>query len=316
MNNQRIHILTLISLTILILSACRNKEPRLLSIKEIPGYPSGSAIEYFNERIYLVGDDASHAMVLNLSLEIIDSILLYHSTQKRIPSEIKADLEAMTLVKNNNTPNLLILGSGSKSHLRDTCWLINPATKEKEKLGLDSFMQRLARRDLTELNIEGVARIPAGLLLVNRGNKSHRVNSLIFTSQAFWQDQSSAPIRLVRVGSNADTSFFNGVSGLDYSTKSDKLFLTASTENTYNTLTDGAIGKSFLWIINDLSSKKRLVAINPSRIIDLEEIDDRFQGHKIESVCLLSENRKETVLLFVSDNDDGKTTVFKVSIPM
>lgn len=300
----------------LIFGNCRQKQPHLLGTRKLDGFPSGSAIEYFNNHIYLAGDDASHLYVLNTSLEPTDSVQLYHSEEKRIPSAIKADLEAMTIVRNDNTPSLLLLGSGSKSPQRDTAWVINPAADEKQKFALDTFFKRLVRREVSQVNIEGVARIPGGIMMSNRGNKTNRVNTLVFTSEGFWKDQSNAPIRLVKVGTNTDTSFFTGVSGLEYSAKTDRLYLTASTENTYGTITDGAIGKSYLWIISDLSSKRRLVAINPTKIIDLEEIDSQFIGNKIESVCVLSETRREVVLLLVADNDDGRSTLFRLSLPL
>lgn len=315
MGRQRLTIfLVKAMIPVFIIGSCRTREPSLLAIKELPDFPSGSAVEYFNEHIYVAGDDATHLYILDKSLVTVDSIQLYQSTEKRIPTGIKGDLEAITLVKNNNTPSLLLLGSGSKTPLRDTGWLINPATKEKEKISLDTFMKRLGRREISQINIEGAARVPAGLVMSNRGNKSNRVNTLIFTSDTFWKDQSNAPIRLVRVGTNTDTSFFNGISGIDYSAKTDRLYLTASTENTYGTATDGTIGKSYLWMINDLLSKRRLVAINPTKVIDLEDIDNRFKGYKIESVCILSEKKREIELLLVADNDDGRTTLFKVRV--
>jgi hypothetical protein len=89
--------------------------------------------------------------------------------------------------------------------------------------------------------------------------------------------------------------------------------MSVSTENTVNSYDDGTIGKSYLWIINDISSgKKRYLALNPDRIIDLEEIDERFKGHKIESVCIISENRKQMELVLSADDDKGKTTLFKL----
>jgi hypothetical protein len=95
---------------------------------------------------------------------------------------------------------------------------------------------------------------------------------------------------------------------------SDELLLTVSTENTSSSTEDGAIGKSYLWIINNISSKKNMAAINPNKIIDLEEMDERFKGHKIESVCILSENKKQMQLALVADDDKGTSILFKVTL--
>jgi hypothetical protein len=53
-------------------------------------------------------------------------------------------------------------------------------------------------------------------------------------------------------------------------------------------------------------------ALNPNHVIDLEAIDDRFKGQKVESVCILSENRSEKELLLAADNDQGGSVLFKL----
>ena len=165
------------------------------------------------------------------------------------------------------------------------------------------------------LNIEGATSTPAGIVLANRGNKSFPKNHLILASNAFWENQATTRIRLIKTGTNSDTSTFNGISGLDYSYRLDQLFITVSTENTYDSYADGEIGKSYLWIINDFSSKKRWHTMNPDKIIKLEETDPRFSGHKIESVCIISESKKEKTLILTADDDKGGTVLFRLVLP-
>jgi hypothetical protein len=228
---------------------------------------------------------------------------------------MKPDLEGITLVNENGFTNLLLTGSGSLKPYRNTAWLVNPATKERREIRLDTFYRRLSLQGIEEINIEGITMTSGEIVMVNRGNKSHPHNYLVFTPADFWENQSNAAIRLVKTGGNTDTSSFKGISGLDYSVKTDRLLLTVSTENTYNTQDDGTIGKSYLWIINDLSSKKRLTAMNPDKVIDLNALDKRFEGHKIESVCIVSETSSEMNLMLVSDDDNGKTMLFKIKLP-
>ena len=118
----------------------------------------------------------------------------------------------------------------------------------------------------------------------------------------------------MKLGASTDTGSFSGVSGLDYSDRSDRLFLTVSTENTYSSFADGTIGKSYLWIIDNISSKRRLAAINPNRIIDLESIDKRFEGHKIESVCIFAETKRLYRLALVADDDTGTSILFTLTL--
>jgi hypothetical protein len=90
--------------------------------------------------------------------------------------------------------------------------------------------------------------------------------------------------------------------------------LTVSTENTYTSLEDGTIGKSYIWIVNDITSKRNYSGINPVKMIDLETIDNRFSNKKIESACITAENKKEMELVLVSDDDKGGSVLFKVVI--
>ena len=282
------------------------------SSNELNDYPSGSGMAYFNNRIYLIGDDAAYLLIVDTTLNGIDSINLIESQQRRIPKDVKQDLEAAAVVPVNKSYAVLLLGSGSLDPYRSHAWLIQPYTKQKTQFSLDTFYKRIKAEGIKELNIEGVTAIPGGIVLANRGNKTFTKNHLIFIAKEFWDYQDSTAIKIIKVGTNTDTAFFSGVSGLDYSRKTDRLLLTISTENTYSSQADGAIGKSYLWIINDISSKKRLTAINPNKVIDLAALDKRFVGHKIESVCIIAENRKETALVLAADDDKGTTVLFKI----
>ena len=296
------------TLTILLASCGSNN--MLKEVKQL-NYSSASGIEYFNSQFYIIGDDANNLMILDSNLNPTDSIPLYSFPEKRIPKKLKADLEGITLTKDNQ---LLLLGSGSLSPFRNTAWLIDPLTKRMDSFRLDTFYQRLILNGIKEINIEGVCTIPGSIILTNRGNKGYPKNYLIVTSNDFWKDQSNAPISVILAGSVTDTFLFNGISGLAYAKQSDQLLLTVSTEDTRNSMDDGAIGKSYLWIINNISSKKKWKAINPDRIIDLEETDPRFKGQKIESLCITKETKNFLYLVLAADNDNGSSTLFTMVV--
>ncbi|HQV60518.1 MAG TPA: hypothetical protein PLO70_06440 [Chitinophagaceae bacterium] len=288
-----------------------SKKHKLQETIQLPHYPSSSGISYFKKQIYITGDDAKHLLILDSNYLIKDSVTLYSHTEYKIPKATKPDLECVTITATNK---LLILGSGSSIPYRNTGWLIDPVTKQKDSLRLDTFYRRLKNNGLEEINIEGVCAIPGNIILSNRGNKTNRKNFLVLTRKDFWINQTDAPVTLIRVGANTDSTVFNGVSGLDYSNKSDRLLLTVSTEDTRNSIDDGTIGKSYLWIVENISAKKRWKAINPDKIIDLEDVDDRFKGQKVESVCILAESDNSITLLLAADNDNGSSTLFRVII--
>ncbi len=277
-------------------------------------YPSGSGLTYFNNKIYLIGDDAPSLLITDTAFTIVDSIKIFDSLQQRIPKTVKPDLEAASVVSVNNSPEILLVGSGSLTPYRNKCWLINPETKQKKEIDLTVFYQRIKKEGIEILNIEGITATTGGIILASRGNKTIAVNYLIFTENNFWEDQTIAPIKIIKAGANYDTTFFSGVSGLEYSALSDNLLLTVSTENTYNTFDDGAIGKNYLWIINNISNKRNAAALNPNKIIDLDLLDKRFVGHKIESVAILQETKTSMQLALVADDDNGTSVLFKITL--
>lgn len=298
----------LILFYIIFTASCGNKNI-LEEEKTFPSYPSASGIETMSNKFYIMGDDAKNILILDSSLNKLDSISLYPFSEQRIPKSVKSDLESITITKDNQ---LLLLGSGSLSPYRNIGWLINTTTKEKQFLHLDTFYRRLQLNGLEELNIEGACSIPGSILLSNRGSKGYPKNHLILTNEKFWQQQEGAAITTISIGGNNDSTKFSGISGLSYSNKSDRLVLTVSTEDTKNNIDDGAIGKSYLWIIKNLSSKKKWKAINPDKVIDLESIDPRFKGQKIESVCIFKETSGFLHLTLVADNDNGSSTIFRL----
>jgi len=302
----------LISAVVALAAGCKDNTTVLSEVKPLPHYPSASGIEYLNNKIYIIGDDAKKLLVLDSNLNLIDSVQLYSFAEKRIPKPVKPDLEAITVLRGNT---LLLTGSGSSAPRRNIAWILDPATQQKDSIRLDSFYQRLSLNGIKELNIEGVTSVPGGFILSNRGSKGYLKNHLIFAKNNFWERQSQTEIHTAFFGSNTDSAVFNGVSGLGYSAKTDMLLCTVSTEDTRNSIDDGAIGKSYLWLIKNITSKKRWKAINPDKIIDLEKTDARFKGQKIESVCVTKETARNLYLLLAADNDNGSSTLFKMVVP-
>ena len=269
------------------ITSCGNKN-LLEEVKTFPSYPSASGIEKLNNEFYIIGDDAKNLLILDSSLNIIDSISLFPFSEQRIPKSVKADLESISITKDNK---LLLLGSGSASPYRNTGWHIYPTKKEKYFIHLDTFYQRLILNGIKELNIEGSCTIPGGLLLANRGNKNYPKNKLILTSDNFWENQKDAPISTISIGINKDSTKFTAKELektvlVCYSNKSDQLILTVSTENTHNNVDDGAIGKSYLWIVKNMSSKKNGKLLIPTRLLILKTLTISLKDKKSNQLVL------------------------------
>jgi hypothetical protein len=286
-------------------------DQKLTEIKEFPDYPSASGIEYFNKQFFVVGDDARNILILDSNLTIKDSVFLFTSETKRIPKDIKPDFEAITLLRDKKELSVLLFSSGSSS-LRNKMLFIDPNSFQKDSIRLDTLYERLKLYGLDEINIEGACTTPGYIILANRGHKAWPKNHLVFLRNGFWKNQTQTQIITIRIGANADTSVFNGVSGLAYAAKGDRLLLTVSTEDTRSAYEDGAIGKSYLWIVDNISTKRGWRAINPNKVIDLETIDQRFKGHKIESVCVTKEDKNFIHLVLAADDDKGSSTLFRM----
>ena len=285
-----------------------------IQIKKLDNYPSASSIEYIDGKLYLMGDDATNLFVLDTNLNIIDSIQIISSAAKRLPKETKPDLEAAAF--NTDSNEVFLFGSGSLSPYRNSAWRYNFKTKRKDSISLENLYSQVKKLGIEQVNIEGACLIAGKLILINRGNKGYPKNHFIIADEKFWNNDTNSKISIIPFAAQKYTSSFRGISGACYAKESDKLILTVSTEDTRNSYEDGTIGESYLWIIDNISTKINNKTLGLKRVIDLEYIDSRFKGQKIESATVIGETNGLIHLVMVADNDDGSSTVFKMSITM
>ncbi len=287
----------------------------LLDFRELENYPSGSGIEFFDDKVYMVGDDAKDLLIMNKKWNKPELVNLFDSAAKKIPKESKSDLETMTVLQLEKKPHLLIIGSGS-SVGSNKGLLFNIKSRAKTWLDLTVFYQRIKAAGINSLNIEGVALVYDYLVMVNRGNNTYPHNHLIVTKPGFYKQQEDAPLEILKIDFSNLSKENLGVSGLTYSDKHEDLFLTISTENKPNSIDDGTIGKSYLGIIENLYRKigREKLSIKVNQLIDLNDADKKFKGFKIESVCIQSEKDHSLKLHLVADNDTGKSYLFKTYV--
>src|SRR4051812_29786750 len=82
---------------------------KLLDYREVPDLPVGSNIEYFNDILYLVDDDASDLVTLKKwQVDARHRLLGYDDP--RVLTGTKSDFEATTIVVVNSIPRLLVMG--------------------------------------------------------------------------------------------------------------------------------------------------------------------------------------------------------------
>jgi hypothetical protein len=290
----------------------------LTDFKELKNFPSGSAIEFHDNKVFLAGDDAKEVLVMDKSWKELERIPLFESDTDRIPKAIKSDLEATTVVIVNSIPRMLILGSGSKEELRNKAILLDLDSYLKDEFDLTVFYNRIKETGIADLNIESAATLLEDyIILGNRGNKRHPDNHLIITKHLFWKHQADVELFTLPIKFPKDDKFKNaGISGLTYSQHNDWLVFTASTESTDNAVDDGPIGESYLGIIENASRKIGRKDMKVDEFIELGEAEKSMKGYKIESVCIQSEKDDRLKLQLVADNDDGISCLFKVRIKL
>ena len=288
----------------------------LLEFKKLENFPSASGIEFYDDRVYIVGDDAKDLLVLNKKWNKPGVIHLFDSEDSRITKQQKADLEASAVIHINKKPYLLLLGSGS-TNARNHAVLLNLLNYKFEMLDLTVFYERLKQSGVAELNIEGASAMNGDIVLCNRANNTNPDNILITTSAEFWKKQADAPIHLIKVGLPI-TEPVMGISGITYSEDHETLIFTTSTEDTINAYDDGSIGKSCLGFIENAPRKigREKVQLKVNELIDLPSADEQFKGYKIESVCIQSEKDHSMKLQLVADNDTGSSYLFKVLVKL
>jgi len=118
---------------ILILSIQNNsigQEIKLLKTAHFPNYPSASAVAFYNNRLYVVGDDARTMLITDAYHKITDSIILFPGKSKQINKDEKADIESSFLFSKSNKTYLVALSSFSTKK-RDKYMFFDLARKNK-----------------------------------------------------------------------------------------------------------------------------------------------------------------------------------------
>lgn len=314
--NPKAGTFLLILIFIFIFTNCNMPDQPALSLlqkRELQNFSSASAIEFYNDRLYVTGDDSRTMVVLDSSYGIMDTVELFPGSTLRIPKKEKSDLEASAIVHYQNKPHLLVAGSASKTE-REVFFLFPlDDLKNYDTIPAHKFCDSLREKGLQIINIEGLATVNRMLVFANRANIGNPHNHLIAVEENVIHQQETNLPRIIQLNLEHEDDTIRGVSGLAYIPSIDLMLFTASVELTENAIDDGSIGDSFLGYITNFSAKMKSNSIKPDQLMNLSTIHKDFRGEKIESVCVESAE-KEIILHLVADNDDGTSTLFKVSL--
>ncbi len=276
-------------------------------------FPSASSISFYNNRLYVLGDDAPDLLILNSDHEKVQDMALFATKGNRINKEEKADLEASALYAKANKNYLIGISSFSADNRNKI--FVYDLSKSSHPPKFRAINDPLQKLGIEETNIEGAAFANGKLLLSNRANNTHKTNYLIivdFDLKDGFKTKDATTIKLELPQTNGVV----GISGLEYVKEKDLLLFVASTEETDNAIDDGSIGESYLGYISNMSQKLDRKEIKADTLLPFSKAINKDRTYKIESVAVESVKGNELLLHLAADNDDGKSTLFKVKWKM
>ncbi len=186
----------------------------LLDFIELDNYPTGSGIEFYDDKIYIVGNDSRDLLVMNKKWSKPELINLFAGQDKKTAKSLKSDLETMTLLSIDKKQHLLIVGSGSNEN-RNKGVLLNLKNSAISWLDLSVFYDRVRAGGIPALNIEGIAEVYDYLVMVNRGTEAKPGNHLIITKSDFWKNQEKTSLQIIDIDfENAIAAGTLGITGL------------------------------------------------------------------------------------------------------
>jgi hypothetical protein len=284
---------------------------KLIDYKELPDLPVGSNLEFFNDSIYLVDDDASDMVVLNKKWQTLATHHLLVNGDPKIAPKSKSDFEATTIIEVNSIPRLLVLGFDVKDNHHKAI-LINLDDHTKEEYDISEFYNRL-KETVGIINIESAAIVLGKLVLCNRDHKASPENHIIVTDADFYRNQSGAEITTVSFDLPQTSRQVIGLSGLAYSYKNDWLVVTLLTESSAGADAPG-VGDSYLAVIENASRKVVRKKMKVNTLFHLSETDEAFTGFNMQSVCVRSEKNARLKLFLLAENKTGSNSVFTVRV--
>jgi hypothetical protein len=316
--------------------ALRTNKMKSTIIKKalLENLPSASGVEIIDGIIHIIGDDSPYLYCLDHTLKVIDKVELFATENfesGRIPKKIKPDLECMSQLTINNNKYIITMGSGSKEN-RDKGFLIKLPTKYNKKY----FVQEVSFKGLYDLlrnndeivsdgklNLEAAATSDEHFILFNRANKSGKNVVLYFKLEEFLvyvtENQEMIPFPKIYT---YDLPSLNGVPGgfSGASVINEKLFFTASVEDTADAVEDGEVYGSFVGWMDVLKmdylrgGSEKSVEMKDCSVI--EEDGKIFLG-KVESICLYEkESDQEYIALAITDNDLGASEILMIEVKL
>lgn len=299
----------LVILTVSTINSSYAQPLELLRTTYFKDYSSASALAFFNDKLFVIGDDASQIMILSNDHDVLGHLSFYWFKKKRLAKNKKPDFESALLYTADNITYLI--GFGSFSTRKRFKFFTLPLNDKAGKPKIRNIRNTLKGLPPEQINIEGAAIVNEKMVLSNRANNAHPKNHLIIMDFDLKEGPLLRTSKIVPV-TLAATQEVTGISDVAYLPKQDVLIFTTSTEQTTNTYDDGEIGDSYLGYIRNFSQQMEKPEIIADKMIPISGLLDAQKLYKIESVTVEREDGQSMILHLAADNDNGASTLFKI----
>ncbi len=285
----------------------------ILEQKTLKNIPSASGIVKISDGIYVIGDNTPWIYkISSKELELTEKFRIFETTTDAIiPKMSKPDFEAITEIQWEQTKELFIFGSGSKSPQRD---VLKGVTFGKETTvntyNLSEFYELIKSSTSIEenkLNIEAAAANETHLFLFNRGENlvlQYEISAFIdyIKHKGECPKPISYSIHLPQLN-GIDAGF----SGACFVPDEEELVFTASLEDTDNPIDDGDVLGSYVGII-----KLKNLKDNYQPDCVLISSDNQPLKIKVESVEVMNHDASGKEILIVTDSDGGTSEILRI----
>lgn len=312
-------IFGLIGILIVGCAGKNNMEAKIVSRIDLVGIPSASGIEFLHGHYYVIGDNSPSLYLLDSSFHLEKSIPVSTKDVLEdgvVPKATKKDLEAMCGYSDGNDSVILILGSGSKSPVRDHAKLIRfqgdvPIVEEYDLFSFYMHVKERSKLSDDAFNIEAAAVLDDRLYLFNRGeNKIIDCSLPKFMEHLKGEiDADEVKIKVTKIDLPLIKGIEAGFSGACTDSQNDRILFTASVENTANWIDDGQVLGSFIGV---LDPDKLSDHITPTAI-EIKE-DGNILPIKVESIAIYESNEGSVKCVLVTDSDGGVSELLDVTI--
>ena len=275
---------------------------KITSHKILDSIPSCSGVEFYNNAIYICGDNSPYLFKLSDKGNLTGKFRIKEGDfTDTIPKKMKPDYESITLFSQENQNHFLIFGSGSLSPQRDYLLKVNADSPENfESVSLSEFYKQIRSKISGELNLEGACIYKNYLYLLNRADNNIIRIEILPLLKSVNENQITPPFELIPVNLSVKSKIQPTFSGAALIPGTSKMIFTATTEDTPNAYDDGINYGSYIGVLDleDLTKEPVCIAVSENNSIN---------PWKVESLSVIKSRKNKIDLVMVTDND-GKAS--------